>query len=283
MTGSGNTSPSVRIEGVTIQGFLKPIPLRLYMPDVDYGNLPIIIYLHGGCFLQGDLDWADKAARTIASATPAVVVSVGYSLPPEFPFPAPLEDGYLACQWALDRAHSLRANPGQVGVAGHDAGGNLAAGICAMARDRKDIPIKAQALLAPLLDPSLTRLADARQLSAVDMSTTECAHGYRAYLPEFLQQLHPYAAPLESRRLAGLPPTLIVSAEQDVLRMEAEAYASALIGAGVPTQTIRFPDASHRSLAAHDEALSEVAAFFSRSLLQSGGSRKSPKTSSFRK
>lgn len=266
----------VEVEEVTIEGHAKRIPLRVYAPDpVPYARdaarpalrlRPIVIYLHGGGFLHGDLDSGDDAARAIAAATPAVVVSVGYSLPPAYPFPAPLEDGYLACQWAREQARRLHADADCLGVAGHDAGGNLAAGIGAMARDRKEIPIRAQALLAPLLDPSLTRVSHVIECPNGEMSVTACAHGYRAYLPGFRQLLHPYAAPLESRRLAGLPPTLIISAALDLLHLEAEAYAGALIAAGVPTHMLRIPDASHAALAANAQALAEVSAFFAKQL-----------------
>ncbi|PWK34854.1 alpha/beta hydrolase [Cupriavidus plantarum] len=266
-------SVPVEVEDVTIEGHAKRIPLRVYAPGLrpDAGRpaaalRPIVVYLHGGGFLHGNLDAGDAAARAIALATPAVVVSVGYSLPPAYPFPAPLEDGYLACRWAREHARRLRADADCLGVAGHDAGGNLAAGIGAMARDRKEIPVRAQALLAPLLDPSLTRVSHLIECPSGEMSVTACAHGYRAYLPGFRQLLHPYAAPLESRRLAGLPPTLIISAALDLLHLEAEAYAGALIAAGVPTQMLRIPDVSHAALAANAQALAEVSAFFAKQL-----------------
>lgn len=256
----------VEVEEVTIEGHAQRIPLRVYAPRADGTTRPIVVYLHGGGFLHGDLAWGDGAARAIAAATPAVVISVGYSLPPAYPFPAPLEDGYLACRWARSHARRLHADADCIGVAGHDAGGNLAAGLGAMARDRKEIPLRAQALLAPLLDPSLTRVSHLVECPVGEMTVTACAHGYRAYLPGFRQLMHPYAAPLESRRLAGLPPTLIISAALDLLHLEAEAYAGALIAAGVPTHMLRIPDVSHGSLATNARALAEVSAFFAQQL-----------------
>jgi acetyl esterase/lipase len=251
---------------VTIDGHAQRIPLRLHVPTAAQEALPVVLYFHGGGFLRGDLDWAECAAKEIAGRTPAIVVAVGYSLSPRFPFPAPLEDGYLAGLWAQANASAFGGNPLQVGIAGHDAGGNLAAGISAMSRDRKDLVLRAQALLAPLLDPSMTRLADARLLRDIDLSASECALGYRAYLPQFLQHLHPYAAPLESRRLGRLPPTLVVTAAQDLYHIEGDAYASELIAAGVPTESTRYGEVSHQSIAAHPQALAEIAAFFQRRL-----------------
>ncbi|AHI75463.1 alpha/beta hydrolase fold family protein [Burkholderia thailandensis 2002721723] len=113
-----------------------------------------------------------------------------------------------------------------------------------------------------MLDPSLTRLADATRLASSDTTAQECAACYRAYLPQPSQRMHPYAAPLESARLAGLPPTLVATAQNDVLHVEAEKYASRLIDAGVPTQVVRYRDVSHAALADHTGALEEAARFF---------------------
>jgi len=259
-------NPVLSIESATISGHAQRIQLRTYTPVRASRCLPVVLYFHGGGFMHGDLDSADVAARAIAGLTPAVVVSVGYSLSPRFPFPAALEDGHLAAAWALANARTLGIHAGRMGVAGHDAGGSIAAGIAAMARDRKEVRLGAQALLAPLLDPSMTRLADASKIAAPDLPASECALGYRCYLPEVRHRMHPYAAPLESRRLAQLPPALIVSAGQDLLYVEGETYARELIAAGVPTETTRYAAASHRSIATDPAALAAVAAFFSRRL-----------------
>ena len=98
----------------------------------------------------------------------------------------------------------------------------------------------------------MTRVADERKVLCPDLELSECARCYRAYLPNPSQRLHPYAAPLESRRLAGLPPALIASAEHDLLLIEAENYAAELIAAGVPTEVTRHCQASHQALAAHE-------------------------------
>jgi acetyl esterase/lipase len=123
------------------------------------------------------------------------------------------------------------------------------------------VRIDAQALFGPMLDPSLTRLGDEKRLSS-DITASECAACYRAYLPQAAQRMHPYAAPLESVRLAGLPATLIATAQNDVLHVEAEKYASNLIDAGVQTQVVRYPSVSHAALANHPAALLEAVRFF---------------------
>jgi acetyl esterase len=256
-----------RIDDVHIAGHAQWIGLRSYRPAIDTeASLPIVLYFHGGGFIDGSLEDADTAATIVARNTPAWVISVGYSLAPAFPFPAALEDGYRALQWAVANAGNHHADPQRIGVAGHDAGGNLATCLTAMARDRGEIQISAQALLAPRLDPSMTRLANENQIVAPDLGMSECAECYRAYLPNASERLHPYAAPLESRRLGGLPPALIASAQHDLLHVEAEKYAGALIAAGVSTEVTRHRNASHGALATHSAALADVVSFFRKQL-----------------
>jgi acetyl esterase/lipase len=281
MVPNGQSPPvTIRVESVRIAGHVQPIPLRIYVPVGLDVRPPVVLYLHGGGFVQGSVACADAAARAIAAATPAVVIAVGYSLSPRFPFPVPLEDGYLAGLWALANAGTYGGDARRMGIAGHDAGGNLAAGIAAMARDRKDLTLLAQALIAPLLDPSMTRLADGGRLVGADLSASDCAMAYRAYLPDVLQHLHPYVAPLESLRLQRLPPTLIVSAARDLCHIEGETYASELIAAGVPTETTRYAEASHQSIVTHAGALADVAAFFARRLhAAEAGPRRAQRTS----
>lgn len=257
---------TLSIEDVSIIGHAKLIHLRSYRPSSNGVPLPVVLYFHGGGFVAGTLDDADAVASTIAREARAWVVSVGYSLSPAFPFPAALEDGYRALQWVFANARSLGADPQRIGVAGHDAGGNLATCLAALVRDRGEFTLTAQVLLAPLLDPSMTRVAVEEQITDPDLGMTECARCYRAYLPNAAQRLHPYAAPLESRRLGGLPPALIASAEHDLLHIEAEKYAGELIAAGVPTEITRHPKASHQALATHPGALADVVTFLRKRL-----------------
>ena len=161
----------------------------------------------------------------------------------------------------LTRARAFGGSTKRIVAAGHDAGGQIANVLAFIGRDRGDVRLAAQALFAPMLDPSLTRLGDEARLAS-DISASECAACYRAYLPEASQRMHPYAAPLESSRLAGLPATFIVTAQNDVLHIEAEKYASRLIEAGVRTHVMRYPSVSHAQIGAHPEALAEAVRFF---------------------
>jgi acetyl esterase/lipase len=243
-----------------IPGPLGPITVRQYRPDTAATDLPIVLYFHGGGFVGGGLDDADAPARFIAAHSPALVLAVGYALAPARPFPAAPEDAHAAACWAVAHAARLGADPHRLAVAGDDAGGNLAASLTLIARDRNGPAIRAQVLVAPMLDPSMTRLGDGERLGS-DLSAAACAACYSQYLPQWRQRLHPYASPLASVRQSGLPPALIITAECDVLHAEAEKYASALIAAGVPTQVLRLAGVTHGALAANPVALSEIAHF----------------------
>ena len=256
----------IEVQDVSIAGYAQNIMLRTYRPVSAPEAMPVVLYFHGGAFTRGSLDEADATARHIAGRTPAWVVSVNYSLAPAFPFPAAPEDGYLALRWAIRHAREAHADAKRIAIAGHDAGGNIATAVAAMARDRGDKGVAAQVLLAPLLDPSLTRIAAERDVQTHDVDFNDCARCYRAYLPTASQRLHPYAAPLESTRLAGLPTTLIASAHHDLLHIEAERYGAALIEAGVPVEVTRHRDTSHHAIASYPQALADVVDFLQRRL-----------------
>ncbi|MFC4703612.1 alpha/beta hydrolase [Paraburkholderia caffeinitolerans] len=259
-SGKARGPKPIDVSEATIAGHAQDIVLRMYRPR-GASNLPVLLYFHGGGFVRGTLDDADSTARFFAERLPALVVSVDYSLAPRFPFPAAPEDAYLAAQWVHARARAFGGSAKRIVAAGHDAGGQIANVLAFMARDRGDVRLAAQALFAPMLDPSLTRLGDEARLAS-DISASECAACYRAYLPEASQRMHPYAAPLESSRLAGLPPTFIVTAQNDVLHIEAEKYATRLIEAGVRTHVVRYPSVSHAQIGTHPDALAEAVRFF---------------------
>ncbi|AOJ94911.1 alpha/beta hydrolase [Burkholderia multivorans] len=250
----------LNISDIRIAGHAQGITLRSYR-SVSRDILPVILYFHGGGFVNGSLDDADHPASTLAQLTPAWVIAVGYSLAPEFPFPAAAEDAYLALTWACEHARANRADANRVATVGFDAGGNIATSLAAIARDRAARPLSAQALLAPLLDPSMTRLIECAKATQGGFEAADCARYYRAYLPLPAQRLHPYAAPLESRRLGTLPPTFIASAEHDVARVDGETYARELITAGVPVEIIRYEGLTHEAIVLLTPALERAANF----------------------
>jgi acetyl esterase len=173
-----------------------------------------------------------------------VVLSVDYRLAPEHRFPAAAEDAYAATAWAFAHAAELGAVPSRLAVAGDSAGGNLAAVVPLMARDRGGPPLRSQVLVYPAVDcaqntPSCRDNGEGYFLTAAHM---------RWYWEQYLgaaDGAHPYASPLRATDLRGLPPAYVVTAEFDPLRDEGEAYAQRLRDAGVPVIVRRYDGMFH--------------------------------------
>lgn len=257
---------AVQVENLVIPGCVDTLQARLYRPlgNAEAKQPGAVIYFHGGGFVGGSLDDAEVPARFLAEHAHLVVLSVAYSLAPGRPFPAAPEDAHAASLWLQANAKALKVDAKRIATAGDDAGGNIAAALAMIARDRNGPPIAAQVLIGPMLDPSMTQLGDARELRS-DLQPETCADCYSQYLPRTAERLHPYASPLESRRLRGLPPALVLTAECDVLHKEAECYARALITAGVATQVTRF-NVLHAELHEHTPLLKQAAEFLRRQL-----------------
>lgn len=194
----------------------------------------LVLHFHGGSFVTGSLDTGGAVAQVLADAG-AAVVSVDYPLAPARPFPQAVEAGYAALLW-LDRQRkrlaSAHANvQAPLFVAGEEAGGNLAAAVAMISRDRGGPALAGQILLSPMLDVCV---ATASQRDARSGPVgCPCADGWRAYLANATDALHPYAAPGESMRLTGLPRTLLITSLDDPLRDETQAYAQRLREAGI--------------------------------------------------
>jgi acetyl esterase/lipase len=201
------------------------------------GNLALVVLFPPGGFLCRDPESADRLAAALALRLASTVVVPDYTLATERPFPAAAEDGYAALQWAHLHAGECGCAQRRLVVAGIEAGGNLAAVAAMMARDRGGPPLAAQVLLGPMLDPTLSSPS---MLRSSDARPARCDAGYRAYLPHAADRMHPYAAPATATRLAGLPPALVLTANGDPLRDEAEGYGARLIAAGVTTQVARL-------------------------------------------
>ena len=222
------------------------IPLRCYRPEGE-APFPVHVYLHGGGFWLGSIDGSDIVCREISAASGALVVSVGYRLAPEHRFPVPVEDCYAALCWVADHAAQLGGEPETISVGGESAGGNLAAVVALMARDRQGPQIVLQVLSIAVTDltgsqPSVEAFGDGYLLSRAGMLTQR-----QHYLGEAIDPRHPYVSPLFAPDLSGLPPALVVTMEFDPHRDEAEAYGRRLVEAGVVTVQRRFLGHVHGS------------------------------------
>lgn len=209
------------------------IPVRMYIPRLP-GPLPVLVYFHGGGFALGSHTVRDRFNRTLAEKTGTVLVSVGYRLAPEHPYPRGAEDAYDALRWCAANAASFGGDPERLAVAGESAGGNLAAVTAMMARDRGGPPLRCQALLYPAVD-----------LTGGQPSIVENGRGYmltldlmkqfiQGYVPDASRRGQPYVSPLLAGRLEGLPPAVVVTAQFCPLRDQGLLYAWRLRQAGVP-------------------------------------------------
>jgi acetyl esterase len=236
--------PVYQIEERQAAGPAGPVPVRIYRPSPT-SPLPALAFFHGGGWVQGSVDQTDPICRTLANAAGCIVASVDYRLAPEAKFPAAAEDCYAATRWLAENAAELGVDRARIAAGGLSAGGNLAAVVALMARDRGGPPLVLQVLGYPITDynfetPSYLENADGFGLSRDDMIWY-----WRHYLPEGADGLHPYASPLRAADLSGVAPALVITAEFDPLRDEAEAYAARLRAAGVEVTCTRYVGMIH--------------------------------------
>lgn len=226
------------VDDRTIPGPAGDLPVRIYRPlEEPDGALPGIVYFHGGGWVLCDLDSHDGACRRLANAIGAVVVSVDYRLAPEHEFPAAAEDAHAATTWVAEHAHDLGVDPARLAVAGDSAGGNLAAAVALMARDRGGPALAFQLLVYPVIDSTATANDHPSKTENATgyLLTTSQMDWYRAaYLPDGHDGSDPYVSPHVAESLEGLPPACVVTMEMDPLRDEGELYARLLEDAGVP-------------------------------------------------
>ncbi|MCX6625943.1 MAG: alpha/beta hydrolase [Acidobacteria bacterium] len=241
---SGAPEPVAVVEDRVIPNGEHALGVRVYRPSVE-GALPVLVFFHGGGWVFGDLETMDRPCRVLANSIPAVVVSVDYRLAPEYPFPVPCEDAFRVLQYVAGHAVEYGIDASRLAVGGDSAGGNLAAAVALMARDRGGPRIAFQLLIYPVTD-----FADERP------SMAECAEGFgltRAGMVWFWKQYartevdarSAYASVVNARTLAGVAPALIITAECDVLRDQGEAYGELLRAAGVQVEVQRYPGMIH--------------------------------------
>ena len=226
------------------------VPVRLYRPRLE-GDLPGLLYLHGGGFCLGDVAMEHGGAVQLAHALGAVVVSVDYRLAPENPYPAGLEDCYTGLRF-------LASLPGvdaaRVAVHGQSAGGGLAAATALLARDRGGPAICFQSLGIPELDDRLETTSMRSFVATPLWSRPQAELSWAYYLAG--QDADGYAAPARSENLAGLPAAHVTTMELDPLRDEGILYALRLLGAGVSVELHSYPGTFHGSALFADAAVS---------------------------
>ena len=243
---AGIPEPIFRVTDQTIPGPAGNIPVRVYHPADEAGQ-PVLVYFHGGGFVAGDLDTHDAPLRAVANRSGCVVVSVAYRLAPEHPFPAAPEDCYAATQWVAGHAAEIGADADRLAVGGDSAGGDMAAVVCLIARDRGGPVIRYQTLLYP--DTNLLEDTPSWQEFAETNKPVITRAGklvnIALYCPDEADRINAYASPFYAAELRNLPPALIVTGECDPQRDEGEAYAARLEAAGNTVALTRYPGMIH--------------------------------------
>lgn len=218
------------------------VPCRLYRPAAG-SDLPLLVYLHGGGWVCGSVQTHDEPCRHLANLSGCAVLSVDYRLAPEHKFPAPLDDCVAALRWAHGHAGEIGADPGRIALGGDSAGGNLAISAAMTA----GVPLRFLLLAYPCTDLRLGS-ASVSENSAGPFLTESLMRWFVAhYLDGAADPGDPLASPLlaSDEQLAGLPPSLVLTAQYDVLRDEGEEFGHRLASLGVPATVVRFPGQYH--------------------------------------
>ncbi len=240
-------TPMAEIRDVTIPGPGGPLPSRLYVPHPPLNEEPepLLVFYHGGGWVIGDLDTHDSVCRLLAAAAGVRVLSVGYRLAPEHPFPAPVEDAFAAFEWTAANAAQLGADPRRLGVGGDSAGGNMATVVSHMARDGGGARPAMQLLIYPVTDAaddtrSRELFSEGFVLTKADMDKFEAA-----YLPEGTDPTDQRVSVQRCPDLRDLPTAYVTTAGFDPLRDEGEAYALSMRECGVRVALRRHPGLIH--------------------------------------
>lgn len=271
-------SQAVTTEGMTLPGPDGPIAARVYRPRGS-GLQGAIVYFHGGGFIGGSLKTVENPCRLLAEKSGAVVVSVDYRLAPEHPFPAGLEDAWCAVQAVYARSEAWGIDPKRLAVAGDSAGANLAAACCVLSAREGLQRVAAQLLVYPVLDQRrdsrhLPWSEGAYEVNAWADRVQSAIRGNQAQRAWFTR-LYLNGTDADDERIspivadpAGFPPTLVVTAEYDYLRIEGEEFARRLAEAGVSVRAVRYRGMDHAFFdklglfPQAADAVSEMAAFF---------------------
>jgi acetyl esterase/lipase len=236
---------SVDQHELTVDG--RSIPLHVVRPEGATGTPPVFMFFHGAVWIAGNFENHKRLVRDLVVGSQAVAVFPEYTPVPDARFPVQIEQAYAASLWVTRNGDALGVDASRLAVTGNSVGGNMAAAVTLMAHDRGDVEIVYQQLLWPALSADLDTESYRAYGEGRFLPRAFMEYGWNHYAPDPETRREPYAAPLHAtiEQLRGLPPTLIQTAENDVLRDEGEAYARKLDEAGVDVTNVRYNGAIH--------------------------------------
>lgn len=240
--------PPVAIEDHTLPiGPTSTTRVRIVRPEGCRGALPVVLYCHGVGWMLGDAGTHDRLVREIADGTGAAVVFIDYDRTPESRYPVAIEQCYAALLHVTEHAEALGLDANRIAIAGDGAGGNLVAAVALLAKERNGPALRCQVLMYPVTDANFETRSYNEYADGYWLTKSTMKWFWNAYLPAESRRKDRLAAPLQATldQLADLPPALIVTAENDVVRDEGEAYAARLVQAGVSVSAVRVLGTIH--------------------------------------
>jgi acetyl esterase/lipase len=225
----------------------RNVKLYIVKPQIAHGPRPVILFIHGGVWIAGNFENHKRLVRDLVVGTGAAVVFPEYTPIPDAVYPVQLEEIYAAANWVATHGAEVGIDGSRMAVAGNSVGGNMSAVLAMMARDRGEPKIRFQALLIPATDTNFTTESYRSFDTGRFLARAFMEFGWNLYAPDAKTRKDPYAAPLQASvdQLRGLPPALVVTAENDPLRDEGEAYARKLKEAGVEVTAVRYDGMIH--------------------------------------
>ncbi|WP_375434365.1 alpha/beta hydrolase [uncultured Hymenobacter sp.] len=231
--------------GITPQSAPDGLLVRVYTPNGLTGPLPVVVYYHGGGWVIGSLDVYEPSAKALAENTGAIVVSVDYRLSPEAKFPAAHEDAYAAYKWVKENAASIGGNPAKVAVAGESAGGNMATGVCLLAKERSyALPIH-QLLVYPVANNDLNTASYNQYAAAMPLNRPGIQYFTANYFRTMADGDDRLLSLVDVADLRGLPAATIIAAEIDPLQTEGKQLADKFTQVGVANLYMIYPGTTH--------------------------------------
>jgi len=223
------------------------VDIRIIRPMGSTEALPVVMYFHGGGWVLGNKYSHDRLVRELANKANVAVVFVEYSLSPGVTYPVANEEAYHAMKYVADNGKQLNLDSSRLAVAGDSAGGNMAAVMAIMAKQRNGPKIAYQVLFYPVTDASFDTPSYRRFATGYLLDRETMKWFWDNYLPDTGARRQPTASPLRAspEQLKGLPPALVITSQYDVLRDEGEAYARMLTDAGVPTTGVQYVGMIH--------------------------------------